>query len=83
MVSTNASAASALSSTATRAPGPMRFVDKVDVERMFLGKIKGVIVGDVGLAKIKPGASCLAAALNLDLFHNHGAHGGLLSEMGF
>src|SRR5690554_3480904 len=55
----------------------LRLIDKVDVQRMFKRGIKGMIVGDIGLAHGEPPRGPFPAALDADLLDNHGTHGKL------
>ena len=75
MLSTSRRAESALSSTATRAPGPARRVGEVDVERVVERRVEGMVEVDAGRGDPEPALRSLGAAGDLGGDGEVGAHG--------
>jgi len=60
--------------------GALGFVDEVDVQGMFHGRVEGVVVGDVDLTEGEPAGCAFAAAVDFYLFDDHGTHGGAFRD---
>ncbi len=75
MLSTRRRADSALSSTATRAPGPASRVGEVDVERVVERRVERMVEVDAGRGDTEPPLRSLGAAGDVGGDREVGAHG--------